>query len=732
MSFLDKARQALEKSFNVLGDKKDLNPEQLEGVDSVSDQTKDEQDIVSYVRSKVEEARGNPARIAFESQYLTNSAYLMGYDSLYFDSRSRQFVSFNGAGRGPSRNRVHANLILPNIQNRLARLCQNQPRYDVRPNSNSQEHKEGARLTLKVINQVWEKERINEKRIDGMMYMQQGGHSWGKVYWDEFKGERLLADDKPEGQADSEDQPLEFEGDVAFTVHSALEIFCDPLAKSYDEMQWLIHAKVRKIQYFREHYPERGQLVEQEGAWLLSIQNELRINNMTARGQSDGTFGVMKDAAIELALYEAPSRKYPNGRMIVTANGVLLSYKELPCGMIPYVKFDDVKIGGKFYPESVITHMRPIQDQFNKNLRRKAEYINKGLTLKVMAAKGHGLISEGMNNQTEVYEYNAVPGADAPRAIDGPHMPEYVFKEDESLNALLNDICGLNEASKGQLPAAGIPAVGLQLLQEADATRISVVTESLENSWALVGKLIAKYTSYYYKTERYLKEAGQDGTFAVQKFTGEDMYDSFDVIVVRGSTLPLSKVLKRQEIINLYSQGLMGNPQDPVLKEKVLNSLEFGDLSESWEDLNTDMAQIRRSMLTIESGQLPTVYEADNHGLHMAYKNRIRKSEKFELYDPDVQKMLLLNIETHLQYLTNLSTNKPTVMASKLPPNTVASMQAQQQNQAAIEQAQQNVASIAQGLPQENVQAMNPVTNPNQIPPGAQPPQGMPPQGVPQ
>lgn len=711
MSIFDKARSAFSKSFNVLGDTQDDNQEQVEPIDELSEQTLDEQKIVAFIRNKTDEARQNPARIAFESQYLTNSAYLMGYDSIFFDSRSRQFRPFGNTNAYPQRNRVHANLILPTIQNRLARLCQNPPKYDVRPNTASQEDKEGARLTLKVINQVWEKEKINEKRIEMYMMLQQGGHAWGKVYWDIFKGERI-----PE-EADD----ILFEGDVAFSVYSPLEIFCDPLAKSQEEIQWLIHAKIRKIQYFREHYPERGQLVKAEGAWLLSIQNELRINNMTARGQTDGTFKDMTDAAIELSYYEAPSRKYPNGRQIITANGILLSYKDLPCGIIPYVKFDDVKIGGKFYSESVITHMRPIQDQYNRNLRKKAEYINKGLNLKVMAAKGHGLIQEGMNDTTEVYEYNAIPGADAPRQLDGPSMPQYVFKEDDSLKMILNEIAGINEVSKGQLPSADIPAVGMQLLQEADSTRIGVIVESLENSWAMIGKLIAKYCAYYYQTPRYLKEAGQDGTFNVQKFTGEDLRNSFDVIVMKGSTIPSSKVLRRQETLNLYSQGLLGNPQDPVLKEKILSALEFGDLAETWEDLNTDMAQIRRSMEQIEAGELPTVFEGDNHALHLTYKNRMRKSEKFEQMTPDVQRLFLLNIETHVQFLANLSNGKPNpVNVSKLPPNTVAQMQQAQINQQNILASQMQVNQAQAGI---DPMKASQVTNPQQAPTPMQPAQ---------
>ena len=204
------------------------------------------------------------------------------------------------------------------------------------------------------------------------MWMQQAGHAWIKTYWDPTKGKPLPYQEQIDAdQISAETNPTEpvnqelhFEGDIGIDVCSPFEIFVDPLAKNQEEMQWLIHAKVRKISYFRDQYEERGHLVKSEGAWLLSIQNMFKINNMNSRGSSGTNQDkAMENSAIELAYFEKPTRKYPKGRMIITTNGVLLKYAELPIGEIPYTKFDDVKIGGKFYSESLITHLRPPQDR---------------------------------------------------------------------------------------------------------------------------------------------------------------------------------------------------------------------------------------------------------------------------------------------------------------------------------------------------------------------------------
>jgi len=75
--------------------------------------------------------------------------------------------------------------------------------------------------------------------------------------------------------------------------------------------------------------------------------------------------------------------------MCITANGILLENK----GATDLVKFhwpsfDDVLVGGKFYSDAIITHLRPIQDAYN---RYKTTYrmVKALLTGKMIAAREH-------------------------------------------------------------------------------------------------------------------------------------------------------------------------------------------------------------------------------------------------------------------------------------------------------------------------------------------------------
>lgn len=616
-----------------------------------------EKKLAGHVRSKVEEVRSSASRISMEGIWMTNIAYVLGYDSVRWNANSRVFENVNVSAPFVRNQKSHVNKILPTLQNRLARLCKNPPRYDVKPESNDTEDKEAARLGLEILTGLWEKLSLNQKRLALYMIVQQCGHAYVKISWDTTLGN--IISNPFTGESD-------FEGDLRADVVSPFEIFPDPSAKSEEDAlnSWIIQAKVRSLDYFRSHYPEKGHLVKEEDCWLLSLQYAQRANNINSRGPGgSGLSEAMKNSAIELVKYEARSKDYPNGRMIVVANGVVLEDKELPVGIIPFRRFDDVTIGGRYYPEAITTHLRPIQDQYNENVRRQAEYTRKMLSAKYKAARGTGLKQESMNNGSdEIVWYTPVPNAPnagAPDAVQPPSVPAWAFTEEDRLIARFNDISGISEVSRGTLPSASIPAIGMQLLTEQDDTRLGVMTEQHEHAWAGIGTLILKYVEKFYVTPRKLKIAGKNLSYTVKEFAGADLKGNTDVIVIRGSTLPGSKVLRRQEILNAFSQGLLGDPADPAVREKVLGMLEFGDVAEIWQDYGLDMAQIKRGMDKMKQGIPVEVNDLDNHTLWIQELNRFRKSDRFEALDPIIQQLMIDNMEAHIEKIGEITNQIP-------------------------------------------------------------------------
>jgi hypothetical protein len=652
LGLIDRARERL--FAKVSGEPQELK--------DAKDQTEEDKAVCSFVRGKLEECRSFGARIAQEGINLTNIAYLCGFDAVFFDSTSRSFKPIASPSRLLKQNRVHVNRILPTVQNRLARLVKNPPRYDVRPKSGDEEDKDAARLGEHVLEQLWEQLAINRKRIPMTMWLQQCGSAYFKVVWDQSLGKkRVVPKPKVEGQEPVEGADLYeivAEGDMRVDVCSFFEVFPDPLAKSWDEIRYLIHAKIRPLDYFPSQYQERGSLVKEEDCWLNSLTYEQRINSINTTTGAGAVSAQLKNSAIEMSYYEKPSSKHPYGRHLIVANGVKLKDDVLPVDELPFVKFDDIVVGGKFNAESIITHLRPLQDQINRGKTMRAAWLNRTLTGKILVPRGANLSRESFNDQSgEILEYDKLPeGGGEPKAMEAPAIPQYAYQEEDTLKLDMDDTAGINQASRGQMPSASIPAIGMQLLVEQDDTRIGVETEQHEHSYADLGRILLKFVGEYYETDRLLKIAGQNMEYTVRKFKGADLRDNFDVHVIRGSTLPGSKVLKRQEIMNLHQQGYFGNPTDPLVTQNVLSMLEYGDEYQAWKRHSLRMAQIQRGIRMIEElHEKPPVSEFDDHSLWLQELDDYRISDKYLKLEDDQRQMVLTTMNEHTDWLQQLT-----------------------------------------------------------------------------
>ncbi len=670
MSLLDRARERLFAS----ADGKPL------AITNADEQSEEDKSIVAFVKSKLEDIRQSSARVAMEGINLTNIAYLCGFDSIYFDGTSRNFKPIPTPSQFIKRNKVHVNRILPTVQNRLARLLKNEPRWDVRPKSSDEEDKDAARLAEQVIIHLWDSLNVKQKRIPLTMWLQQCGSSYLKVVWDTSLGEKRVYP-KPNIETGEMEYEIVAEGDIRVDVCSFFEIFTDPLAKTWEDCQYVIQAKIRPLTYFTDQFPENGHLVKEEDCWLNSLAYEARINSInTTSGTAGAPATQLKNSAIEMSYMEKASKKHPYGRHLIVANGVKLKDGILPIDEMPFVKFDDIVVGGKFNAEAIITHLRPLQDQINRGKTMRAAWSNRMLTGKIIAARAHNIAPEAFNDQSgEWIKYDHVPNVPEPHALQQPAIPQYAYEEERTLKDDMNDTAGINEVSRGQLPSSSIPAIGMQLLVEQDDTRIGIETESHEYSYAALGRILLKFVDKYYETERLLKTVGEDLEYSVKKFKGTDLRQNFDVSVIKGSTLPGSKVLKRQEILNLHERGFYGNPQDPTVIQNVMDMLEYGDEYQGWKRHSLRMAQIQRGLEKIEQGEKPPVSKFDDHALWLQELDNYRVSEKFLKMQPEAQLILTTLMEEHTDWIVELSGQSQEVGSDPELKTTTAAQEAEGQ-----------------------------------------------------
>jgi hypothetical protein len=176
------------------------------------------------------------------------------------------------------------------------------------------------------------------------------------------------------------------------------------------------------------------------------------------------------------------------------------------------------------------------------------------------------------------FQDNGSPNA-RPAFMHVPEMPAYVQNDvDRIARASMMDISGQHEVSAGQVPAGVTAASAINLLQEADDTRLGPDIADMEETLANAGKRILDLIDRYYDEERHIRVAGPDGAWDVAAFKDNMLKGCAEIQVQAGSGMPQSKAAKQAAIAQILTMFVQnGVPIGEKQLRKVLSEYPHVD-----------------------------------------------------------------------------------------------------------------------------------------------------------
>ncbi|GAG32078.1 unnamed protein product, partial [marine sediment metagenome] len=194
-------------------------------------------------------------------------------------------------------------------------LTANAPQTVVDPNSKAFTDKQAAQLGEIVLDAKNYTDKEEELREMLALWAVTTGNAFRKDYWDPDAAGGL--------------------GDTRTEVCAPFTITVNPQASSDDDIEWIMETQPKSFNEIRRVYdkPEGNgytglaNTVKAEASYNEAIQRLLSIRSL-GEFHSDWTYGyddrVFKNYAILKEWFAKPTVKYPKGRYVVTANGVVL------------------------------------------------------------------------------------------------------------------------------------------------------------------------------------------------------------------------------------------------------------------------------------------------------------------------------------------------------------------------------------------------------------------------
>lgn len=534
---------------------------------------KDQKKIADWIQTQFIDIK--MARSFIERQWYLNLCFYYGKQNVVFRQLPNFVMGTTGSLYVPPapywRSRPVINRIRPAIRHELAKLTAQKPSAYVVPASSDDRDMFAAQAG----DQIWDS-LYRSKKLKSIF------RRW--AWWTLICGSSFL---KCAWDPDAVDEDANFQGDICFTPETPFHIFApDFRQEDLEQQPFLIHAQVKSDEWVKMNYPnikysanadKENEILDQSWLNLVGAQN--------MRGQK----GVI---ALEAWVKPGAHSMFPQGAMFTVVGDTIVQGQEgwpYEHNKFPFAKWDHIPTG-KFYNDSSIVDLIPLQREYNRTRGQIIEAKNRMAKPNLVAEKGSIDPSKITTEPGQVIEYE--PGYQAPQPLPMVNLPAYVLQELDRTLLDINDVSGQHEVSKGQTPPGVSAATAINYLQEQDDSMMAHTYQSMEEGIEKIAQLSLSYVHQFWEVPRVIKMVGTDGSFDAQTFKGADLADYTDIRIESGSSLPTSKAAKQAFIMDLMKMGFI----DP---NTGLEVMEMGGIAKIYENVQIDVRQAQRENLKL-------------------------------------------------------------------------------------------------------------------------------------
>jgi hypothetical protein len=432
-------------------------------------------------------------------------------------------------------------------------------------------------------------------------------------------------------------------GDVHLEVVAPFEFLADPIAHRLDDAEWCIQENVKSQEYVKQHY-----------GVLLPTDTDIAPGPTEARMfPSYQMGGTSNYKGIKLHEYWCkPNSVHPEGRRAVWAKSKMLFEGPNPYKQLPYVMFRGVPIPGRFWPTSVAEQLRQPQTELNKARSQITENMQRTGNPALLVSRQANVHYSGVPG--ERIDFNdTVPNA-VPSYLQPPAMPPYAIQEVERIEKAMQDISGQHEVTSAQVPTGVTAASAINLLMEADDTRLGPAIYDMEEQIGCAGTMLLQLVAEYWTDERTIMIAGEEHRLDQLAFKGAALKGNTHVEVQAGSMIPKSKAAKQaatQEMLNLIFQYQGQQPWKRSQMAKAFKDLEAGALAKVFGDVDVTEAQVHRENQEMSQEMPVQINVFDEHQEHIEGHEDFQRGPTYKKLGPLIAQIVENHVNEHRQQL---------------------------------------------------------------------------------
>ncbi len=397
------------------------------------------------------------------------------------------------------------------------------------------------------------------------------GTGIAKAYWDDRMG-----------PPDADGNP---QGDVAVCFVDPKHFYVSPGATSMKNANYVLFAANLPVATVEAQYHVK---IEEPGIWdedltVSKTAGGAESQGIAATGPIQTTDGTatswpvggtpgqpQMDRSALCTLVELWYKENDQVTCVIAANGQILKGPIQPKGykQFPFVTFIDYSVPSMFWGMGEIQQLEPIQDSINKRRGQIIDILRLTANPPIVADSDSGINPKALTTRPGLIIFKN-RGSEI-KWLNPPVIPAALFELQALDKQDFDGISGVYDVTQGKRPTGIEAASAIAELQEAAQTRIRAKVRNMEASLRNLGRIILDLVQAFYTQERTIRivgaPAGQNQFVTLNqeviegdavKRINDVTVGEFDIEVGVGSTMPVNKTRRFEQMLQLYQLGIV-------------------------------------------------------------------------------------------------------------------------------------------------------------------------------
>lgn len=533
--------------------------------------------LAAWIQS--EYAKAKQARTQKQLQWYTNMAFFFG----------KQYVErMSGALANGFRDRLVTpkkpyyaqrrtiNRVRSVVRSEISRFVSTTPVVVGVPASADDEDVRAAYAAEQAWRSIESSQKLKIHFGRAMWWMSVTGNGFIKCWWDQ----------------NTMDKASQQQGCIKFSSVTPFHLFVPDIRESdIEDQPYLIQAQIRSVEWCQMAFTKElaGRMLKPS----VSSGNQIL---------DDGHLNLSADARIldSCVVYETwvkpgSTAILPSGGVIITIDDKIVRFYgdgfPYDHGQFPFTKFEHIP-SATFYADSPLVDMIPLQQDYNRISSQILESAIRMGRPQLLIQKGSVATSKVTNEIGSMIEYRA--GAPAPTPLTPAQVPDFVLGQRDALLSDIEDITGQHDVTRGQAPTGVTAGTAISYLQEKDNQFLTPEYVSIEDGYERLASQSIQNFVQYVDLPRKIKTIGADQAFDTIMLEGADLRGGTDVRVEPGSSVGTSQAAKRAQIMEMWGQGLITDPN------MALAMMEVGGEQRALDILNAAERKAKRENMKMK------------------------------------------------------------------------------------------------------------------------------------